>query len=335
MVVVRDYGGRRFVDSKYYNPLDRHVAGLSNNKVYLYTVEKCELLNAENGEATGKEIIRIIRWRAINDKTNKEIKYWKARSSYNVRSSEEWASTSELVNLLVEDRMENTNFIVLPKEEYEKISNDKLEERDLMQKIRKLRTEKSASNAQLDLFKRRFSLMRLNIKEYEKILADFESLIDRTDSTETEVHNFMDKNNAFWLFGLDYIRIDSKVYFPPGKRDYQFDIMLKRHDNFFDLAELKGPNENLFDKRTNKRNKPNQKLSEALGQVFTYLHACDVRKLKNILKPRAIIVIGKDKTDKVEERRLFASYLTNVELITYSELYRRGKKLIEYIRSPI
>lgn len=333
MGVIETYDDRTFVESNFYHTLTRYVAGTSKNRVWLYTVDKCEELDNETQEPTGKTIIRIIRWRAKNDKVDKKIKYWKIRSSYNVRSSDEWLSASELVNALLDNDMENTNFVVIPKDEYVKFSDDKTETTDLMTQIRKLKSEKSARNAQLDLFKKRFSLMKSNIKEYEKILADFKALIDRTDSTETEVHQFVEKNNIFWVFGLDYVRIDSKVNFPPGKKDYQFDLMLKRHDNFLDLAELKGPNENLFDKRTSKRNKPNQKLSEALGQVFTYLHACDVKRLKNILKPKSIIVIGKDTTDKIEERRLFSSYLTNVELITYSELYKRGKKLIEYIKS--
>ena len=70
--------------------------------------------------------------------------------------------------------------------------------------------------------------------------------------------------------------------------------------------------ENLFDKETKRRNKPNKALSEAIGQVFTYLHVCDTINLKNILKPKAMIVVGKKKTDKLSERRIFSSYLNNV-----------------------
>ena len=63
------------------------------------------------------------------------------------------------------------------------------------------------------------------------------------------------------------------------------------------------------------------------------LHICEVTNLKNILKPKAMIVIGKEKTDKPTERRIFQSYLNNVELITYTELLQRGKSLLNYIKS--
>lgn len=333
MGIIQNYEGRKFIESEYYPLISRHIAGLSKNRIWIYTVDKCNEIDRDSGEITDKIIIRIVRWRARNDEKNKHIKYWRKRSAYNVRSIDEWTTTSQIVDTLIDEKMDDSNFIILPQKEYESLRRDTTESPDLIQKIRRLKTEKAASKAQLDLFKKRFKLMKQNVKDYEKILSNFKALIERGDSTETEAHKFLEEQDAFWLFGLEYIEVKSKVNFPPGKKDYQFDMMLKRNDGFWDLSELKGPNERLFDKRTMKRNKPNQKLSEAIGQVFTYMYACDSKKLKNIFKPKAIIVMGKGKTDDARERRLFSSYLTNVELITYTELYQRGKKLLDYIKS--
>jgi hypothetical protein len=134
--------------------IDRHIAGLSTNRVWLYTVDKCNEIDRDSRKLTGNVIVRIVRWRAINDKKNKKLKYWRMHRSYNIRSSDEWISTSELVNVMIDEKMKDSNFIVIPKEEYEKLTDDKKDALDLMQKIRKLKTEKSARNAQLDLFKK-------------------------------------------------------------------------------------------------------------------------------------------------------------------------------------
>jgi hypothetical protein len=175
--------------------------------------------------------------------------------------------------------------------------------------------------------------MKLKMQELEIILDEYRKLISNQNTTETDVHKFMVEKDVFWMFGLEYIRIKSKVRYPPGKKHYEFDLMLERHDSFWDLVELKGPNENLFDKRTTRRSKPNEKLSEAIAQVFTYLYAIDKTSDQNIVKPKAYIVIGNEKTDRPSERRIFSSHLSNIELITHSELYSRGLLLLKHIKS--
>jgi len=331
MGVIKRYNGRKFVESDFYAPIVRHIAGLSSNNIWLYTVEKALEVESQ------KVVIRIIRWRARNDEKDKNIKYWRTGrrngGSYNVRSSEEWGATSQIVDVLIDSKMSDDNFVLLPKGEYEKILGQQDKVGDLHNKIKKLKTVDSAKDVELSTFKQKLKLMKANIKSYEQILNEFKSLIENLSTTETDVHKFIFEKKAYWLFGLEYVDINSKVRFPPGKRDYEFDIMLKRRDGFLDLVELKGPNENLFDKRTGKRSKPNKALSEAIGQVFTYLHACDTSKFKNILKPKAKIIIGKEKTDKVRERRIFQSYLNNVELITYTDLLKQGRSLLNYIKS--
>ncbi|MFO7991626.1 MAG: DUF4263 domain-containing protein [Thermoplasmata archaeon] len=343
-MVIQSYDRRQFEEREYYKTIERHIAGQASNRVWLYTVDKALERERDSNEFKTEPIVRIIRWQArnIDDK-----KIWRQRSSYNVRSEEEWASTSEIVEAIKGTNMPGSSFVRIPQEELDKLHDEidlkekrlKKEKRkrvNLKEQIQNLREVNSAKMVELNSYKKRIKLMKNNIREYNNVLKNFNDLINENDTTETHVHNFLLDNNADWLFGLKYIELDSKVRFPPNtkKYNYEFDMMLKRYDEFWDLIELKGPNENLFDQRTRKRSKPNRKLSEAIGQVFTYLHICDRMKSKLVLKPRAYIIIGKTETDDIRERRIFASYLNNVRVWTYSDLYERGKKLLKYIKSP-
>jgi hypothetical protein len=334
-MVIKSYGGRIFVEGDFYKIIERVITGLSKNKVWIYTVEKILEKYRDSDEYSDKPIIRVVRWRAINDVTSKK-KIWRYNGSYNIRSADQWSSASEAVELLIDEEIEDSGFVLISKEEHKKLHSKLLQKEDkiagLGSQIRKLKDVESSTVAELAAFKKRYSLMRSNIKKYEGELKDFNKLISDKKTTETKIHKFIIDKSVYWLFGLEYVDIKSKVKFPPGKNFYEFDLMIKRHDGFWDLVELKGPNENLFDKRTKRRNKPNQKLSEAISQAITYLNVCDQVGNKEIFKPKAYAVIGKDKTDKPKERRLFESYLNNIDLITYSELYKRGKKLLEYIK---
>lgn len=345
MTLIQQYNGRKFINSDYYQPVERYVAGASRNKIWLYTVERANEFTRDDDisnvddvkiKPTGRTVLRIVRWRGRNDSKNKDIKYWRTGGrnggSYNIRSEKEWIITSEIVNQLISTEISDVNFVPLPEEEYSYLLGQKDDVAKLNFEIEKIRTLKASKEVQLKIYKKQISLIKDNIKKHETILLEFQSLVEKGDTKETDVHKYIEDKRPFWLFGLEYVDMDSRVGFPPNKKDYEFDLMLQRHDNFWNLVELKGPNENLFDKRTQHRNKPNKVLSEAIGQVFTYLHICETIGLKEILKPKAIIVIGKESTDKLSERRIFSSYLNNIELITYTELLERGKKLLEHIK---
>jgi hypothetical protein len=328
-----EYAGRTFIDKEGYQVIERRPALISENKVWLYTVDKYYVIEEETGEPAGKVIIRIVRWRARNADKDKHKKYWKLFRSYNIRSSTEWNATSSIVNDMIADIGISATAITLNSENPIPTGDDATVLRELSETIDSMRNLEIAQDTELKLVKQKLKLMKAEAKKYEIVLSDFKKLIEKDDSTESDVHKFIAEKKAFWLFGLDYVAMESKKYFPEGTTNYQFDLMLKRQDGFWDLVELKGPNNAIFDKRTTRRSKPNAKLAEAIGQVFAYLYACDIRQMEHIFKPTAYIVIGKKKTDRIEERRLFASYISNVRLMTYSELHDTGKRLIEYIKN--
>jgi hypothetical protein len=310
MSVIKEYLGRVFSENFYFQPNERQLAKISSGNGWINTVESGLHQNRQSKEFD-KTIIRIVRWRARKNKQNKQKEWW-VKSKYNVLSSEEWENTKAIINSLMKGNLQSPSFIQVPHKEIDRLY--------------------AAENERL-AFKQKLSEMRSNIRGLKSTLREYNNMILDTDTTETDIHKFLVKHKAFWMFGLEYNGIKSKVSFPPSKNYYEFDLMLRRYDDFWDLVELKGPNENLFNKRTRKRSVPNQNLSHAVGQVFTYLYAVDMAGELDIVKPKAYVVIGKEGTDNASERRVFSSYLTNIELITHSELYKRGERLLKYIQN--
>ena len=336
MNVMKEFNGRIFPDFEDYKPFERLRAYLSQNHIWLSTVEIGSILS----HGSSRTVIRIIRWRAKEDKDSGE-KYWEYKSyrKLNINSIEEWEAASNLVDYFFKGNVKDNSLISISAEEYNRLYADSRKQqskiKNLLAEIRGLKNLNSAIDAERQTFKQRLSIMKANIGDLEAILHDYKKLVSSETTNETDVKDYLENNHAYWMFGLEYIDIKREVGFPfgKGKKDFYFDFMLQRHDEFLDLVECKGPNENLFDKRTRKRNKPNEKLSEAIGQVFRYLYAIDKTWDEKVIKPKAYIVIGKQEKDVSSERRIFSSYLSNTEIITYSELYERGQQLLKHIRN--
>jgi vacuolar-type H+-ATPase subunit I/STV1 len=334
-----EFKGRTFVENPQYQRLERFPVSYSKNKIFCITVEKCLEIPRDRPSPKKqqklfkpKTVTRIVRWRARNDKENPNIKYWRILRSYNIRSIEEWENAESYVNRLIGGDQSDPSHITIPIQEYTSLIEEKKVKDNLESEIEKIKTLEKSRKAETDIFKKKIKLMKASKKKFEGILNTFKELIENPKSNETKIHKFIHEERPYWLFGLEYIHMASKVSFPPNKKDYEFDLMLQRYDNFFDLVELKGPNEKLFRQKTKNRYQPGTKLAEALGQVFKYIHICDTTpSIKDLLKPKAFIVIGNENTDDANERRIFSSFLNNVEVLTYTDLLTRGKKLLEYI----
>lgn len=332
--IVDTFVGRRFIDNIHYPTIHRVIVYRSGYN-WLYTVEIVKDITRE-GIDTGKKIVRIARWQAINDSKNKDIKYWVQRRGYNVRSQGEWISTSGVVNSLFGTAKE----IDIPEGIKDEVNIQLIKAQEFIQqlekRIKELKDINSTYAIEKEAYKARYRVIKRNIRDYKKILTAFKELIERENATETDVHNFIEVHKAFWLFGLEYTDMLSRKPIPLEEghyKDVEFDLLLKRQDLFWDLVELKGPSVNLFDKRTSHRLILNKELSEALSQIITYMDICDthLKDIINVFKPKAIIVIGRKDKDIIRFRRLFSSYLNNIEVITYTDLYERGKALLDYI----
>ncbi|MFM6402801.1 Shedu immune nuclease family protein [Planktothrix sp.] len=150
--------------------------------------------------------------------------------------------------------------------------------------------------------------------------------------------------NNRWLFGTQYGQIiqKEKVGF-----DNIPDFLLLTADGFLDVLEIKKPSSPVLVKDSSHKGnyKWSSEVTEAIAQADNYLNHTNSNHLAisqrirekynleiNAIKPRAIILIGKsDKWDnkKRERFRSLNQLLHGVEVVTYTDLLRRGQNLIK------
>ncbi len=322
------FGGRLFLENERYQVRDRHVTGETQNKVWLYTVDVATEVDS------GRAILQLVRWRARLGEGRPPQKLWKRFRNYNIRSTEQWESASRAIDACIHGASlaPDPDFLRLATPATEaRTEQDQLD--DVTAELQRVKEADQLHRAEKRRAEQRLREMKRHVGTYRRALAEFKSLVENTDTKETTVHTFIERTRPFWMFGLEYTDFESKVRFPPRSQKFEFDLMLKRIDGFYDLVELKGPNDSLFDRRTRRRSKLNVALAGALGQVFTYLNECDRQGAMRLFKPKAIIVIGNRKTDDPRQRRLVTSHLSRVEILTYSELLNHGTTLLRHLEA--
>ena len=151
-----------------------------------------------------------------------------------------------------------------------------------------------------------------------------------------------------WLFGTLYLgAIEQERVGFENIPDFLFPTL----DGFTDILEIKLPTMDAIRKDTSRRNAYmwSRDTSQAIGQVVNYIHQIDLHQLEltqiinreysrqfgsliNVLRPRAFILIGTEKgwseSHRDAHRRLNYS-LHGIEVITYNELIRRGRSVVE------
>ena len=328
--VHMQYGPRVFQEDDWYVLRSRTVTGETSNRVWLYTVDA--ITDAESN----KTFLALVRWRARIDGTGSAKKIWDRYRSYNVRSVEQWEGASRAVDAYFHNTPSLTDpgFVRVDLPMASSGTEAQAQEMTALQEeLAESRAAEQFHRAEKRRVEQRLREMKRHIRSYRSMLRDFEALVSDGTSNETKVHDFIESREPFWLFGLEYSDLASHVRFPPRTGEFEFDFMLQRYDGYQDLVELKGPNEALFDRRTKRRSKLNVHLSEALGQVLTYLNECDKQRSSTLFKPKALIVIGNRETDNTRQRRLLTSHLTRVEILTYTELLEHGKRLLKHIEA--
>lgn len=143
--------------------------------------------------------------------------------------------------------------------------------------------------------------------------------------------------NNLWVFGIDYIKKhDARkiALFSEG------DILMESVDGFLDLIELKRPKHNLL-KHDSSHNcyYPHPDLSIVLGQSLFYLQKLSDYKLIlekeyeiKVLMPRIKVIIGNNidfLDNQISCLRVINSDLNSIQIITYNDLIKFGKLLIE------
>lgn len=187
-----------------------------------------------------------------------------------------------------------------------------------------------------DRLPERIADTRLKLEEYEALIA-------RPTTTETEVQRFIEVNP--WMVGLPYHTARPRVPIARGVLDF----VLDRFDGFFDLVELKGPSESIVVEPSLATQRPpsaseyslSRALSNALAQAHHYRGLLDRSAdlaseygLADTRQPRILILIGRSESLSDSGREILRQLnlsLHRVEVIPYDVLGRRTAGLLENV----
>lgn len=128
----------------------------------------------------------------------------------------------------------------------------------------------------------------------------YSELVTKQSVSETDVHRYL-KNNPL-LLGLEYAEVMSNVRLAKAELDF----VVRRHDGYRDVLELKGPSEPIIDFNGEHDAHPSAykiapKLARSLAQIQLYREriatsSSNDRELYGVTRdPRFTIVIGRDR----------------------------------------
>lgn len=192
------------------------------------------------------------------------------------------------------------------------------------------------SEALGDRLDERIADVRARLKGYAEIVST-------AGVSETEIHQFLESDP--WIVGLAYVRVRARVEIPRGEVDF----VLDRYDGFFDILEMKSPDDAIFVGSRPSGERPasasayslSRPLSQAVAQAHLYRsilersgHLSEQYGLTDTRQPRVIILIGRsgDLSETTREilRQLNLS-LHRVEVLPYDILGRRSEGWLENI----
>lgn len=188
-------------------------------------------------------------------------------------------------------------------------------------------------------------LEKSKLVAYRQKLEEFRQRLERDYPEANSPESWQEwiyKNN--WLFGIQY---GNSIGHPHVGFRSILDYLFPTPDGFVDILEIKKPSHEVIkeDKSHPGAYKWSGEANETIGQVVNYLYEIELHQLEiakklkqelslelSTIKPRAFILIGRsdDWDDKEKEafRRLNHS-LHGIEVLTYTDLLRRGENLIK------
>lgn len=190
---------------------------------------------------------------------------------------------------------------------------------------------------------------------YRKNLATFKQMVDDPSTTETMMQNFL--TDKVWFFGLNYVQShrNSKPKFNASLGS-EYDFLLEGFNQVYDVVELKGPNEGMFEIESSAERKASLdsrvdykfsgKFSRALHQVMSYMDEFETSfdhiqqgqpSIKNFMYPKGTIVISK-RVLFPEKGKNSSKYLhlinrqfANIDILTYDDLADRAQIIIDFV----
>lgn len=172
------------------------------------------------------------------------------------------------------------------------------------------------------------------LTEFKSAFAKLQKLIEDGDNTESHYQNLLTENP--WIFGSEYNGLLERRRWV---RDQELDFLFRcTSDNYYEIVEIKTPfvGELFLYDSSHKSYYPSASLSPVVGQVMSYI--AELERNRNsilsqdgcdFLKIRAKIIIGRDSTPGVQEAlRNLNGHLHNIEILTFDQLSRIGKRVL-------
>lgn len=158
------------------------------------------------------------------------------------------------------------------------------------------------------------------------ILDDFDKLIEKKGIRETKISQFLQEN--FWIFGPEYVAVSAEDKLGLKSRT---DFLVRKHDGFHDIIEMKLPGIKLFTKKNEREvwastvgNAVNQMMDYLTKYSFLYLSQKEQTGL-DVFMPTGIIIVGRSTERNDYLLRVSNSYLHRIEIVTYDTLVRRAR----------
>ena len=179
----------------------------------------------------------------------------------------------------------------------------------------------------------------IEISDRKKALKEFWENY-KNDVNESIWQNWFEKNN--WVLGTDFVRISDDRRIDVKNIS---DFIAENLDGFIDVIEIKkaGESKKFFEAHEDHENLiPSLNLTKAITQLLNYISTLEKKandidttnRLGRILKPRGILIYGNSQnwTEKeYQAYRLLNSSLTNITIYTYDMVYKRARKMNEYL----
>ena len=257
-----------------------------------------------------------------------------------VRSEELFEPYKADYNEKVSVYKERTSTYIKPHPTTERFFQVLLEKKEKI--IETLYSEKQSQSAQIQQLDELFKQSKLAV--YQEKLKEFEQRLEQNypeTSGDDPWQLWIYKNN--WLFATQYTE-------PLPKERVGFhnipDFIFPTLDGFIDVLEIKKPTFEVLveDASHHGSYKWSKETNEAIGQAVNYLYEIELHQLEIVkrieekqcvrlsaVKPRAIILIGESAKwvrQKHEALRKLNHALHCVEVITYTDLLQRGKRLL-------
>ncbi len=223
--------------------------------------------------------------------------------------------------------------------------------------IKQILSSQKNKEAIYQLFKEQYPELDKKILTYKlvqarrKSLNEFSvSLKDQDKKERSYWQRFLEDNR--WMFGLSYLFLldDTRIDLC-STADYLFES----EDGFIDVAEIKHPHVDFWQKDNNRNYKryrdflqPSEELKGSIVQANNYIFQiekkfsdldwCRKNKCETPVKPRCLVVIGRSSHWNIEEKtafRLLNDSLHGIEIITFDHLYQRANRILSSLENEI